>query len=141
MNAPAFCPHCGADIRLDQPICLNDFSMFGDGYPLLYMLKPLPLSRAQASLVWTLMKACPHKVSVDTIMIRIGSDCESNVIDVLVSRIRAICRELNVPNHIETMRGRGYPLVPDGATIQEPRWWEAKKRRRHPGASPSLTAK
>jgi hypothetical protein len=60
MNSPAFCPHCGSDIRLDQPILLNDFSMFGDGYPLVYRGKPVHLTPGQSALCWTLLKAYPR---------------------------------------------------------------------------------
>jgi DNA-binding response OmpR family regulator len=108
VNAHAFCPHCGSDLKVDAPILFDNFSMFGDGYPLLYKQRLVPLTPGQASLVWTLLKAFPHAVKDDTIINRIGSDCGSNVIDVMVSRIRATFRRMGIPNHIETVRGRGF---------------------------------
>jgi hypothetical protein len=31
-----FCPNCGWSVDRDTPVIINDFSMFADGYPLLY---------------------------------------------------------------------------------------------------------
>lgn len=111
---PAFCPHCGADIRLDAPISLNDFSMYGDGYPLCYQGTPLPLTPSQNSICWTLLKAYPLIVRTDAIILRVGSESESNAIEVQLSRIRSKLRRLGIPNPIETVWGRGYrwSLVP-----------------------------
>jgi DNA-binding response OmpR family regulator len=120
MNAPAFCPHCGADIRLDQPICLNDFSMFGDGYPLYYQQQPIILTSAQSAICWSLLKAFPRMVRRDALINRMGSDSLSNAVEVQVSRIRDKLRQLGVPNPIETVQGKGYrwTLDPEGAPIQ-----------------------
>jgi DNA-binding response OmpR family regulator len=114
MIVPAFCPHCGSDIRSDEPILLNDFSMYGDGYPLVYRGKPVHLTPGQSALCWSLLKAYPSIVRANTLILRMGSDCESNVIDVVISRIRAKLRMISAPNPIETIRGRGYrwSLVP-----------------------------
>lgn len=106
-NIPAFCPHCGADIRVDEPILLNGFSMYGDGYPLMYNGKGVLLTRYESSFCWTLLKAYPRMVKHDTLLLRLGSDSETNVLDVVVSRIRAKLRHHGVPNPIETMYGQG----------------------------------
>jgi DNA-binding response OmpR family regulator len=104
----AFCPHCGSDIRLDAPIVLNEFSMFGDGYPLCYKGKPIHLTPAQSAICWTLLKAFPHVVKRDTLLIRIGSDANSNVVDVQLTRIRSKLASLDVPCPLETVHSRGY---------------------------------
>ena len=108
MTPPAFCPHCGSDIRLDEPILLNDFAMFGDGYPLVYQGRAIGLSPKQSAICWTLLKAYPHIVRRDTLLIRIGSDAETNVIDVQLSRIRSKLAGLGAPNPIETVHAIGY---------------------------------
>jgi OmpR family two-component system response regulator YxdJ len=121
MNAPVppFCPCCGADIRLDTPIMLNDFSMYGDGYPLMHKGKRVPLTPMQNAICWTLLKAYPAVVSADVLMIRVGSDAESNALDVQLSRMRAKMRELGIPNPIETIWGKGFrwSIEPDGAPL------------------------
>jgi precorrin-6x reductase len=54
--------------------------MFGDGYPLHYNGKVIRLTPQQSALTWTLLKAYPLAVRADALLIRIGSDSESNVI-------------------------------------------------------------
>lgn len=110
MNAPvpAFCPHCGSDLKVDTPILLNGFAMFGDGYPLHYNGKVIRLTPQQSALTWTLLKAYPLAVRADALLMRIGSDSESNVIDVVISRVRSKLRAEGIPNPIESVRGVGF---------------------------------
>lgn len=120
MTLPAFCPCCGTDIRQDEPILLNDFSMYGDGYPLCYKGRPITMPRMESAICWTLLKAYPVIVRVDAILNRIGSDGGKNTLEVLVLRIRRKLAEHNIPNPIEVVSGRGFrwTLDPDGAPIK-----------------------
>lgn len=143
MNAPphAFCPHCGSDLKADAPIMLNEFSMFGDGYPLCYNGKPVKLTPTENALIWTLLKAYPNTVRADAMLNRIGSEGNYNTVTVLISRIRRKLKAAAVPNHIETMWGTGVrwsvavqPYVSNGGG--RPRKAEGPTT----GAGPSLSA-
>jgi DNA-binding response OmpR family regulator len=116
--AHAFCPCCGTDIRCDQPIILNEFSMLGDGAPLLYKRKPIPMTPMQSALCWSLLKAFPAIVRNDVLLMRVGSEAESNAIDVQLSRIRAKLRARNIPNPIENVWGKGYRWSVDPAGVK-----------------------
>lgn len=106
---PSICPCCGTDIRLDDPITIDDFAMFGDGYPLTYLRKPLKLAPRESSVCWALMKAYPLVLSTDVLLNRIGSeDAEGNVVQVYVHRIRAKLKMLGIEDPIETVYGRGF---------------------------------
>jgi hypothetical protein len=78
----AFCPHCGSDLKVDAPIFLNGFAMYGDGYPLHHNGKIVLLTPQQSAVCWSLLKAYPMSVMTDTLLMRMGSDSESNVLDV-----------------------------------------------------------
>lgn len=103
------CLCCGADIRLDEPIMIDDFSMFGDGYPLAYKGKPLRISPHESSVCWTLMKVYPMHIGRDALLNRIGSEeAEANVLQVYICRIRAKLRAQGIPDPIETIRYKGF---------------------------------
>lgn len=103
------CHCCGADIRLDEPLVIDDFSMFGPGYPLAYKGKPLRLTPHESAICWSLMKAYPMSLSRDAILYRIGSeDAEANVLQVYVCRIRKKLKSQGIPSPIETIRHRGF---------------------------------
>jgi len=83
-----FCPHCGFDLAVDQPVLIDDFSMFGPGTPLCYQGRPLQLTYSEAAVAWTLLKACPGSVLVDVILDRIGSEAGPEAVSVYVHRLR-----------------------------------------------------
>lgn len=106
------CPHCGADLAKDQPIIINDFSMLSPLSPLCYKGMPLPLAPAARGVCWTLMKAFPRPVSIDTILNRLDSDAEGNVVDVYLSRIRKALRAIDAPIPFEAERSRRHSGQP-----------------------------
>lgn len=114
MKPRAFCANCGADILLDEPIRIDDFTMIGDGYPLLYRGQPLPLTRGEMIIAWTILKSYPNHVSDDTLKLRTGSESEWNGTKVLVHRIRRKCTAAGAPDPMETIRGFGYRWKPGG---------------------------
>lgn len=116
---PAFCPHCGSDIKMDEPIILNDFSMYGDGYPLCYQGEAIKMTPGQRAVCWSLLKAFPRTVTRDALLLRSGSDSESNCIEVMVSRIRAALKARGIANPIESVWGQGYrwTVAPTGARV------------------------
>lgn len=101
-----FCPNCGADIRKDQPVSIGDFAMAGDGYPLLYRGQPVHLTRCEASIVWSILKAHPAHVRGSTLLMRCDSEGEPNMVRVLVRRIRIRLMRAGIPDPIETVWGR-----------------------------------
>jgi DNA-binding response OmpR family regulator len=104
-----FCPNCGWDVARDQPILINNFSMFGDGHPLHYMGKQIKLTPGESAICWSLMKCYPNFVSPDTLLIRSNSDADTrNTISVLIHRIRRKIIGVAGVDPIENIRGRGY---------------------------------
>lgn len=109
MKHHPFCPHCGYDLHLDQPVILNDFAMFGAGAPLVYKGLPLPqpLTPAEAAVVWTLLKACPDPVATPVILERVSDSESINVVNVLICRIRKKLRVAGAPEMIGRTVHRG----------------------------------
>lgn len=104
-----FCPGCGRDLMIDQPIILNDFAMMGPMSPLTFKGTTIKLTTAERNLIWTLMKACPRPVRFDVILDRIDSESVGNVIDVYMSRIRKKLRAIKAPIPFESLKERtGY---------------------------------
>lgn len=102
------CPCCGTDITIDAPIVLDDFSMYGEGYPLTHKGKPIRLTPRENAVCWALMKAFPHHISKDALLNHIGSeDAETNVVEVYLTRIRRRLTELRIPDPIARVRGKG----------------------------------
>lgn len=114
MKHHRFCHNCGADIYLDEPIRIDDFSMVGDGHPLCYKGKPIKLTHGERMIIWSLLKAYPRHVSKSTLLDRCGSDGLNNLIQVLVCRIRRNLKVMGIPDPIETVHGFGYRWKPGG---------------------------
>lgn len=108
MTAHAICPSCGYDLVADQPIILGDYSILGTGYPICFRGKPLPLTPMEANICAALMKVYPKAVKPDALLIRLGSEGEWNIAQVLVCKVRRKFAELGLNNPIETMRIVGY---------------------------------
>lgn len=108
MNARALCHHCGADIALDAPILLNEFSMRGAGWPLCWNNLPLKLTNGEAAICWALMKAYPEAVRHHVLLERLDSAGLNNMLNVMVCRIRAKLRALGATDPIESVWGIGY---------------------------------
>lgn len=113
-----FCPHCGCDISIDQPVIINDFSMMSSSAQFLYRGNPIKLTPAERSICWSLMKAFPEPVKLDVLLERMDSDGEYNTVSVLVHRIRKKLAEA----------GANDPIVPDRSYGKRAYRWDARKR-------------
>ena len=102
------CPCCGYDLVKDEPVKIGDFNMASDFGPLQYKGKRVRLTAAQKSLCWSLMKAYPRPVRSSTLRNRIGSDADSNVLQVLVCRIRKTLANAGAPAVVKSIAGVGY---------------------------------
>lgn len=103
-----FCPHCGYDLQLDSAIMIDEFMMMSSIAQLWWRDRPInTLNGVERSLCYTLMKAYPRPVRVDTIRSRLDSESEGNIVEVYVSRIRKKLSEAGVPNPIITAKGHG----------------------------------
>jgi DNA-binding response OmpR family regulator len=109
-----FCHNCGADISLDEPIRIDDFSMIGDGYPLLYKGQVVKLTLGERLIVWSLLKAYPDHVKRSTLLDRLDSEGGDNLVSVMLVRIRAALARAGAPSAIETLRGQGIRWKPGG---------------------------
>lgn len=98
-----FCPSCGHNFANDVPIEIGRWRLFVDKAELDDVR--LPLTRAESGIVHTLAKARGRTISSATIADRISTNANSNVVSVLVHRIRA---QLGEDAPIETVRGNGY---------------------------------
>lgn len=103
----AFCPECGCDMFGLGPVLINDFSMLGSMEGLAYRGVLVPLTSQQKQLCWTLMKACPDPVRLDIIMDRLDSDGNSDMLRVLVHKVRKKLAAMGAPNPVCTVKGRG----------------------------------
>jgi DNA-binding response OmpR family regulator len=103
-----FCPNCGTNVMRDAPILLNDFSMMGESFPLMFRNIPIKLTFGESSICWSLMKAYPDPVKCSVLLDRVDSDGTPNVCQVLICRIRAKIAKNGAPNPIETVHRRGY---------------------------------
>jgi DNA-binding winged helix-turn-helix (wHTH) protein len=112
MKPARFCPKCGADILLDEPIRIDDFAMIGEQFPLCYRAQPIHLTRSERIVVWSILKAFPKAVSKPTLLDRLDSDGVNNTIQVLICRIRKKIMDIGGPDTIETVRGEGYRWRP-----------------------------
>lgn len=104
----AFCPHCGYDLVRDTPVLINDFSMWNSSSPLYWRDKMIKLTDSERIICYTLMRAYPGAAKVDTLLDRIGSDAETNIIEVFVCRARRKIRTAGGPNPIGTIYPRKY---------------------------------
>jgi DNA-binding response OmpR family regulator len=102
-----FCPHCGYDLMVDTPILINDFAMFSPLAQLTYKGRPVKLTPYERSLCWTLMKAYPEPVRVDIILDRLGSEADTNVVDVFVCRARKKIRDVGAGDMFRPTSYRG----------------------------------
>ena len=115
----AICPCCGYDLINDQPILIDDFAMWGAGYPLFFKGHQVRLTPQQSLVCWAILKAYPSHASTTIIMERCGYDGDAKVFDgivkVHVHRIRKALVEIGAPNVIKTVpRGRAYVWEPKG---------------------------
>lgn len=101
-----FCPECGHDLVADQPIILNDFSMLSELSPLCYRGRPVKIGASARRVCWMLMRAYPRPVRIETILMKLESDAEGNVVDVYLSRLRHALRDIEAPIPFETIRAR-----------------------------------
>lgn len=112
MTGHVLCPSCGYDLVTDQPIILGDYSIIGAGYPVCYRGTPIKLSPMESNICATLMKAFPKAVKPDALTLRLGSEGEWNIPQVLVCKIRRKFKEIGLEDPIETMYKIGYRWRP-----------------------------
>lgn len=98
------CPGCGRDLIADQPVIINDFSMFSGASTLFYRGNPVRLTYSERTLMWSMMKAFPNPITHDAMLNRLDSEAEGNVIDVYMSRIRAKLRKIGAPIPFESIK-------------------------------------
>lgn len=108
-----FCPGCGHDLIADAPIVIDEWSTYGDGFPILYNGQALVLPPAQRQVIHTLMKAYPRVVKVDAILNRIGSEGSAQVIAVHTSRLKRTLLALGIPCPVMNLFGEGYTFRPN----------------------------
>lgn len=107
MKEERLCPHCGFDLKVDSPVMLDDFSMDGAGYPLLYKGRPVKLTHGEALICWALMKAYPDFVTLGALLGRISVDGDNeDTIRTLICRLRQKLRDISAGPLIETVWGR-----------------------------------
>lgn len=100
-----FCPECGCDLYGLGPVLLNDYSMMGPLNGLTWMGNSVKLTSYETEVCWTLMKAFPDPVRVDTIIERIGSEGSNGSVRVLIHRIRKKLEKVGAPNPICSVPG------------------------------------
>lgn len=93
---------------MDEPIFINGWTMIADGYPISYMGKVAHLTPGESSICWTLLKAHPRGVKLDTLMLRMDSAGNNNTFSVLLSRIRAKLRTRGMPDPVATLGNKLY---------------------------------
>lgn len=103
----AFCPHCGYDIRLDTPVLINDFLMLGPGCDLFYQGHEVRLTGSEGTLMFSLMKAYPEAVTIDSLLDRMGSAGAYNTIAVFATRIRHKLKAIGAPIPFEAKHAFG----------------------------------
>lgn len=103
------CPCCGYDLVADAPIVINDFSMHGAGYPLLYQGCDAGLTPHQNLICWTLMKSYPKPVKKGVLIERLDADTEDPdaLANTYISKIRSNLKKIGAPPSIVTM-GRSH---------------------------------
>lgn len=102
-----FCPCCGTDLERYAPIERDGFRSDLTG-SFAFRGRPIPLTQSQHLLVHTVMAARPGAiVRRDTILDRMGSDGDNNLVSVQLCRIRERIRRAGAPCPIESVQGRG----------------------------------
>lgn len=101
------CPHCGYDIRQDQPIFINGYSMYSPGSQLCWMGLPLNLTGYERNMCWSLMKAFPEPVRIDVLLDRMGSEGTEQNVQVFICRVRKKLAEIGAPDPFKPTRHRG----------------------------------
>lgn len=101
-EAPAFCHHCGANLRADEPIDVDGWRVSTLGAEHNGVLARL--TAYEAVILHSIAVAVGRPVAAHILAEGIGYDGDHNVVQVLISRLRK--RLPGVP--IETVHGRGY---------------------------------
>lgn len=101
----AFCPECGYDLYGLGPVLINDYCMMGPLSGLTWRGERVKLTGFETELCWTLMKACPDPVRVDTIIERLHSEGSTGSIRVIVHRVRRKLRDMGASNPICSLPG------------------------------------
>lgn len=104
----ALCPQCGHDLALDEPISIEGVVEMQPYGECIYKGQKVHLTPGEASILWTLLKAKGRPVARWVLEDRIGYDGYSNVVVVLVSRLRAKLAAVGEPVPIENVHSVGW---------------------------------
>lgn len=85
-DAPAFCPHCGYNLKADAPLVSGDWRITPHG--LSFKGRPIPLTAYQAIIVHSIASARGRPVKWTALAERIDSDTDTNSTQVLLHRAR-----------------------------------------------------
>ena len=101
------CPSCGYDLVRDSHIIINEFSMLSPGGDLYYRGERVQITAAERMIIWSIMKAYPKPITHGSILNRLDSEAEGNVVDVHLTRIRNALRKMGAPIPFEPIRTNG----------------------------------
>lgn len=107
-EGPAFCPHCGYDLRADTPMTYGD-AHFDPRLGFSWRGEFIHLPASKRIIVATLMKANGRWVSTEVLAERCGyqGDDPGNLIRCHISKIREVLRQHGAPNLFNAKPGRG----------------------------------
>lgn len=102
-----FCPCCGTDLGRYETVVRSDFRLTPTG-GFSYRDKPICLTQSEHIFVMSLMVAAPAIIKREVLLERMDSTADSNVIDVMLCRLRKkILNAGGPPEALETVWGRG----------------------------------
>lgn len=85
---PAFCPHCGYNLKADEPLILGPWELYPNGLVLLDKV-PIKMTPQQGELVYTVARAGGKIVTREAAGLRLGvpGDIQGHI-NTLVCRIK-----------------------------------------------------
>lgn len=84
----AFCPTCGTDIEVDEPVAVGALRIDPRTHRVVWRGRPVHLPRAQFVILHTLVKARGALVGRGVLRERVGTEADTDCIDVWLTRIR-----------------------------------------------------
>ena len=104
------CPYCGYDLKADEPVQVGPYEMQPYGNHLGVNGQKLRLTPSESALAYTLLRAAPRVVTHVALIERLGidSDNATNVLQVQLSKLRKLFRDVGHPSPIMNHWGTGY---------------------------------
>ena len=106
MSEPKFCRVCGANMTADEPVERDGLSVDPAG-PVIWHGAPVRLTRAELIVLHSLVTEATRPVTRGALMERIGSDVDTNVIEMLVTRIKKKLRTVGPEPLLTSVWGSG----------------------------------